>query len=114
MVGGSTVNVNFGNLFPQGDTEISQTLIHEMMHCAGFSHPVRRVPPDGMSCAAPDPAVFDCPGDNGQYYGTPALRAEFCIAGAQSDLRGRVMIKATGESCAVEADGTATLRPDGR
>lgn len=64
-VGGSTLNVNFGVLFPQGDEEISQTLIHEMMHCAGFTHPDRRDPPAGSSCASPNPAVFDCPDDNG-------------------------------------------------
>jgi Hemopexin len=77
--------VNFGNLFPQGNDEIAQTLIHEMMHVAGYSHPDRRDPPAGMSCAAPNSAIFDCPRDNGQYYGSPPLRAELCIAGRQSD-----------------------------
>lgn len=64
------INVNFAVLFPQGDNEIAQTLIHEMMHCAGYTHPNRR------------PA--DQPGDNGLYYGTPPLQAEICIAGGQS------------------------------
>ena len=108
-VGGSTVNVNFGVLFPQGDEEISQTLIHEMMHCAGFSHPVRRDPPDGSSCDAPDPAVFDCPNDNGQYFGTVPLRAEFCIAGDQSDVMSRLETKASGESCVIDEQGVASI-----
>ena len=79
IVGGSRIWVNFGVLFPQGDNEIAQTLIHEMMHCAGYTHPVRRDPP------APNP---DVPGDNGPYYGTPPLRSEFCIAGTQSLIAG--------------------------
>ncbi len=77
VVGGSQIWVNFANLFPQGDNEISQTLIHEMMHCAGYTHPNRIDPP------APN---ADAPGDNGKYYGTPPLRSELCIAGVQSDL----------------------------
>jgi hypothetical protein len=108
-VGGSTLNVNFGVLFPQGDEEISQTLIHEMMHCAGESHPTRRDPPAGQSCAKPDPSVFDCPNDNGQYYGTAPLRAEFCIAGDQSDVAARLERKADNESCVVDEQGVATL-----
>jgi hypothetical protein len=108
-VGGSVLNVNFGVLFPQGDVEISQTLIHEMMHCAGFTHPKRRDPPSGMSCAAPNPSLFDCPFDNGQYFGTPPLRAEICIAGNQDDLQGRVARKADNESCIVDEQGVATL-----
>lgn len=111
-VGGSTLNINFGVLFPQGDEEISQTLIHEMMHCAGFSHPSRRDAPPGMSCAAPDPALFDCPNDNGQYYGTPPLRAEFCIAGDQSDVRVRLERKSAIEHCVIDAEGVATLHTE--
>ena len=110
QVGGSTINVNFGVLFPQGDEEISQTLIHEMMHCASFDHPDRRDPTPPQSCSNPDPALFDCPNDNGQYYGTPPLRAEFCIAGDQSDVRARLVDKAGEESCQIDADGLATLR----
>ncbi len=108
-VGGSSINVNFGVLFPQGDEEISQTLIHEMMHCAEFSHPVRRGPPAGRSCSNPDPSAFDCPNDNGQYYGTPPLRAEFCIAGDQSDVAARLESKSENESCVIDEDGVATL-----
>jgi hypothetical protein len=108
-VGGSSLNINFGVLFPQGDEEISQTIIHEMMHCAGFSHPVRRDPPPGSSCAAPDPNVFDCPNDSGQYYGTPPLRAEFCIAGDQSDVLFRLDRKAANESCMIDDQGVATI-----
>src|ERR1044071_6666824 len=75
-VGGRRILINFTNLFPLGDDEIAQTLLHEMMHCAGYTHPARVDPP------APNP---DRPGDNGPYYGTPPLRAELCIAGQQSD-----------------------------
>jgi hypothetical protein len=71
IVGGSTLNVNFGVLFPQGDNEIAQTLIHEMMHCAGFSHPARM--------------ISDVPNDGGIYFSSPPLQAEICIAGVQSD-----------------------------
>ncbi|MDQ3924359.1 MAG: hypothetical protein M3309_10625 [Actinomycetota bacterium] len=109
QVGGSQLNVNFGVLFPQGDEEISQTLIHEMMHCAGFTHPDRRDPPPGSSCAAPNPAVFDCPNDNGQYFGTPPLRAEFCIAGDQSVMLRRLEHKAADEKCHISDDGIATI-----
>jgi hypothetical protein len=105
-VGGSTINVNFGVLFPQGDAEISQTLIHEMMHCAGFTHPNRRDPPAGTPCTAP---AFDCPGDNGPYYSTPPLRAEFCIAGNQSDMRSRLESKAANERCVIDEQGLATI-----
>jgi hypothetical protein len=114
QVGGSQLNVNFGVLFPQGDEEISQTLIHEMMHCAGFRHPARRDPPAGSSCAAPNPAVFDCPNDNGQYYGTPPLRAEFCIAGDQSDVLRRLEHKASDEKCHIGDDGIATIYKSSR
>jgi hypothetical protein len=76
FVGGQSLSVNFTNLFPLGDNEIAQTLLHEMMHCAGYTHPVRIDPP------APD---ADVPFDGGKYYGTPPLRAELCIAGQQSD-----------------------------
>ncbi|HEV2753699.1 MAG TPA: hypothetical protein VGV36_07675, partial [Solirubrobacteraceae bacterium] len=109
QVGGSQLNVNFGVLFPQGDEEISQTLIHEMMHCAGFTHPDRRDPPPGSDCGTPDPAVFDCPNDNGQYYGTAPLRAEFCIAGDQSDVQSRLAQKADDESCIIDEQGEATI-----
>ncbi|WP_406387562.1 hypothetical protein [Streptomyces sp. NBC_00887] len=119
-VGGSTLNVNFGVLFPQGNEEISQTLIHEMMHCAGFTHPERRDPPPGRDCSAPDPDLFDCPNDNGQYYGTAPLRAEFCIAGDQSDAsdvrEARFVLierKSGAESCAIDGAGVATIHTTG-
>ncbi len=70
-VGGYKVSINFNNLFPLGDREISQTLLHEMMHIAGYVHPPR--------------AQGDVPGDNGPYYSSPPLRAELCIDGVQSD-----------------------------
>ncbi len=108
-IGGSWIGVNFGVLFPQGNDEISQTLIHEMMHIAGFTHPPRRDPGPGQTCAAPNPAFFDCPGDGGVYYGTPPLRAELCIAGNQSDAIRRLNVKAGQESCII-VDGQATIR----
>lgn len=83
-----------------------------MMHCAGFTHPTRRDPPAGSSCAAPNPAVFDCPGDNGVYYGTAPLRAEFCIAGDQSDVSSRLKDKAAIESCVIDENGVAALHAE--
>ncbi len=71
-INGNRIWINIDNLFPFGDNEISQTLIHEMMHCAGYTHPQR--------------TNNDRPGDNGAYYSTPPLRSEICIAGAQSDV----------------------------
>ena len=78
IVGGTQIFINFGNLFPLGAREIAQTLIHELMHCAGHTHPTRCDPGTGCS-------PVDVPGDNGAYYGSPPLRAELCIAGVQSD-----------------------------
>jgi hypothetical protein len=95
-------------VIPQGANEIAQTLVHVMMHCAGFTHPARRDPPAGMSCAAPNPALFDCPFDNGQYYGTPPLRSELCIAGNQSDVS-RIMEKARDETCVIDENGMASI-----
>jgi hypothetical protein len=108
-VNGSTIMVNFDVLFPQGDEEISQTLIHEMMHCAGFRHPDRRDPSAGQSCFDPGPHSCDCPNDGGQCYGTPPLRAEFCIAGDQSDVVVRLERKSLNESCIIDTNGVATL-----
>jgi hypothetical protein len=85
IVGGSQLNVNFAVLFPQGDNEIAQTLIHEMMHCAGFSHP------DRMSS--------DVPRDGGMYYSSPPLQAEICIAGVQSD-----------QICSMDEKGQCVIR----
>jgi hypothetical protein len=111
FINGNQVFVNFGNLFPQGGTEIAQSLIHEMMHCTGFTHPIRRNPDPalGQSCAAPNAALFDCPFDNGVYYGTQPLQAELCIAGAQSDLLLRAVEKAADESCVIDEAGEATI-----
>jgi hypothetical protein len=82
-IGGSQLWINFGNLFPLGDREIAQTLIHEMMHIAGYTHPKRcdQVTPPAPQVCNP----IDIPGDNGGYFGTPPLRAELCINGVQSD-----------------------------
>lgn len=70
-IGGQQISINFVNLFPLGDDEIAQTLIHEMLHIAGYTHPPKQ--------------TTDVSGDNGLYYGSPPLRGEFCIAGTQSD-----------------------------
>lgn len=66
MINGRTVNVNFDVLFPQGDNEIAMSLLHEMMHCAGYDHPFLKT----------DPRYFD----------TVPLKAERCIAGFSSDV----------------------------
>jgi hypothetical protein len=81
-IGGRSIGINFSNFTPLSDNEASQTLLHEMTHCAGYSHDDRRDPPPGKPR---DCSVHDCPGDNGPYYGTAPLRAEQCIAGVQSD-----------------------------
>jgi hypothetical protein len=91
----SQVWINFGVLFPQGANEIAQTLIHEMMHCAGFTHP--------------DRTPSDQPFDNGPYYSTPPLRSEICIAGNQSDVLMALTAKAADESCS-EENGRFTIR----
>lgn len=95
IVNGSQLWINFGVLFPQGANEIAQTLIHEMMHCAGFTHP-NRTPQDQ-------------PFDNGPYYSTPPLRSEICIAGNQSDIMLSLTAKADRESCSDE-NGRCTIR----
>jgi hypothetical protein len=71
VVGGNQISINFTNLLPLHDREISQTLLHEMTHIAGYQHPPRQ--------------LTDVPGDNGPYYNSAPLRAELCIAGTQSD-----------------------------
>lgn len=79
------IRINMPVLFPQGDNEIAQTLLHEMMHVANFNHPQRRNPPAGVDCTTtPNPASYDCPHDNGPYYSSAPLRAELCIVGQQS------------------------------
>jgi uncharacterized protein DUF5648 len=69
IVNGRQLWINFNNLFPAGDNEIAQTLLHEMMHCAGYTHPSKS----------------GTPGDGGPYFSSPPLRAELAIAGVQSD-----------------------------
>jgi hypothetical protein len=74
--GGSEIFIVLKNFFDKVgdaymDEERSQTLIHEMMHCAGFDHPRK--------------TAADRPFDGGPYYSTPPLQAEICIAGRQSD-----------------------------
>jgi hypothetical protein len=108
-VGGSQIWINFGVLFPQGTNEIAQTIIHEMMHCAGFNHPVRRDPVPPMSCAIPNPSLFDCPFDNGVYYSTVPLLAEICIAGNQSDRMLLANEDAFQRNCIIDASGLCTI-----
>ena len=71
-VGRSRIGINKELLLGRPDEEIAQTLIHEMMHCAGYRHPRK--------------TEDDKPGDGGPYYSSPPLLAETCIAGVQSDL----------------------------
>jgi Repeat of unknown function (DUF5648) len=97
IIGGRQLWVNFNNLFPLGDNEIAQTLLHEMMHCAGYTHP----------------AKSGSPGDNGPYFGSPPLRAELAIAGVQSDESLPTSVEADGvtrtECEVVDADATARV-----
>ena len=111
FVNRNLVFVNFAKLFPQGDDEIAQTLIHEMMHCAGYSHPNRRDPDSslGQDCSSPDPANFDCPFDNGPYYGSPPLQAELCIAGDQSDLILKAVEQVKHIKCSIGEGGELTI-----
>lgn len=77
---GSVIHLNRTNFFSLIAREQAQTVLHEMTHIAGFSHPDRRDCPPLM---APN---CDNPNDNGPYYGTVPLQAELCIAGVQSDV----------------------------
>jgi hypothetical protein len=101
---GSQIWVNFGVLFPQGNNEIAQTLIHEMMHCAGFDHPDRC---DVVSL--PNCPQIDQPFDNGKYYGTVPLRAELCIAGNQSDRMLLTGEDASQRNCSIDASGVCSI-----
>jgi len=76
--------VNLGNFANNAERnrELSQTLVHEMMHVANYSHPTRS----------------GSPGDNGPYYGTVPLQAELCIGGVQSD-----------EACTLRPDGSCSM-----
>ncbi|PFO12706.1 hypothetical protein COJ70_24365 [Priestia megaterium] len=69
-IGGSRIWINSDLLDSGSDNELAQTIIHEMMHCAGYRHPEKK--------------PTDTPLDNGPYYGSPPLRAEICINGTQS------------------------------
>jgi lamin tail-like protein len=91
---GSTININRTNFFGLIAREQAQTLLHEMCHSAGFTHPDRRDCPPGI------PPACDTPGDNGAYYGTVPLQAELCIAGVQSDT-----------VCVPAPDGMSNARP---
>ena len=99
FVGQNQVFVNFANLFPDGDDEIAQSLVHEVTHCAGFTHP-DRCDQDEFDVGTCSPV--DVPGDGGDYYGSPPLRAEICIAGNQSD-----------QACFRAADGRNLLLRSG-
>lgn len=72
---GSNIWVNPGIFFSLSNNEQAQTLLHEMMHCCGYTHPPRRDAPD------PHP---DTPFDGGPYYSTVPLMAEISIAGNQN------------------------------
>jgi hypothetical protein len=53
-----------------------------MTHCAGFTHPDRCTQAEFNAGTC---SPVDVPGDGGDYYDSPPLRAEICIAGNQSD-----------------------------
>jgi hypothetical protein len=78
-IGGRSIDVNVTNHFGNSAREQAQTLVHEMVHCAGYGHPDRRDCPPGVT------PNCDVPFDNGRYYGTAPLRAELCVGGFQSD-----------------------------
>lgn len=94
-INGSRVWINFGVLFPEGDREIAQTLIHEMMHISGYTHPAR--------------TAQDEPYDNGVYYGTPPLQSEMCIAGVQSDQELRSLDVDDFANCVPSENGEYTI-----
>lgn len=91
---GNQIFVNFARLAARSADEIAQTLIHEMMHCAGERHPERCDP--GAGCWP-----VDEPGDNGRYFTSPPLNAEKCIVGQQSDAS---CVRATAERYALSFD----------
>lgn len=73
---GGGISINFDFFWDVSEDEQAQTLIHEMMHIAGYSHP------DKIQLERKEGKQY--PGDGGKYYGTPPLQAEYCIAGKQS------------------------------
>jgi hypothetical protein len=108
-IGANLLFINFAILFPLGDQAIAQLLIHNMMHCAGYRHPLRRERPEGASFSEPDPAVFDSPFDNGAYYGAAPLQAERCIIGIQAKDVLRAKEHAAFERCTISPDGEAQV-----
>lgn len=84
---GSFIGINLQKLMDPtvASNELPQTLIHEMMHCAGYCHP--------------DKDASDVPGDGGDYFNSPPLRAELCIAGLQSDNSGGVRSSRPNPTC---------------
>lgn len=73
------IEINYEKLREKGDNEFRQTIIHEFMHMAGFKHR-ERLP-------------IDNPGDGGEYYESPPLRSEICIAGEASFTSGNRICK---------------------
>jgi hypothetical protein len=69
--------------------------MHEMMHCAGFTHP-DHCDQDEYDVGTCSPV--DVPGDGGDYYDPPPPCAEICVAGNLSD-----------EACFRAADGRNLL-----
>jgi F-box protein 11 len=89
-VGGSRLWVNPRTLLSEDDDEIARTLVHLMMHCAGYTHSAR--------------IGADQPG-GGAYFGSPPLRAESCAAGERKQ-------RAFDASCRVceEVNGVFSVR----
>ncbi|OKO96562.1 hypothetical protein PENSUB_10737 [Penicillium subrubescens] len=68
--GSRFIDVNNTNLLPLSNDEIAQTLLHEMLHCVGYTHRQK--------------IATDAPYDGGAYYQSVPLQGEMCIAGRQS------------------------------
>ena len=84
---GENININLTNFFRVNwpDRERSQTLIHEMMHLIGEDHPDKDDPDTDLN----------------DYFATPPLQAELCIAGQQSD----TLCGVTDEGCTIMKGG---------
>jgi hypothetical protein len=95
------MQLNIARLREMSDIEVMQTLIHEMMHCAGYNHPIK--------------TLSDKPNDRGPYYGSAPLRAELCVAGRQS-LLGGIPTDNTGNlfACSIGPNGDYVLEQEAK
>ena len=95
ILDGYQIWVNVGLLFPRGKDAIAQTLIHEMMHCAGYNHP------------SINPG--ENPFLNHEYITSAPVRSEVCIVSNQINMQAILNAKWSRESCAME-NGQFTIR----